>query len=276
MNNNSDNDLGIIPTELAAKASLGAENKASRRIPMLGIVLFSLLALKVFFPDVLNFKRKKSYHFKTSTLGFFISDLTVFQNHSTIEAEERIVAAFPDALKPNVDKVIRPVLGLCEKHDVDPFWVLSVLWTESHFRYNVTSNKGARGLMQVMPETHAHLISEMKHKGIQLESDRGQDWLSAQYPALYKEIGYSALVTKLKNLEIGIYYLSTLLNRFDGNHFHATVAYNMGPSWTSLRLKNNQPVGVKNHYLKKVMNAYMHITKNLSHNSNVSFVTQTP
>lgn len=244
------------------------------KIPLFSLVLFGVLALKSLYPDVLSFKRHKSYRFRGNALGFFVGDLTLFTTSSTEEAEARVVQVFPDKLQSKVQKVIRPVLTLCEKHEVDPFWVLSVMWTESHFKLKATSKKGAQGLMQVMPETYVHLMGQMKQQNLTLESDRGEDYLATVYPDAYKEMGYHLLVKKLRNLEVGIFYLKTLLANFDHNHFHATVAYNMGPSWTKERIRSNLPVGRENHYLKKVMEAYIHITKNLSHNANVSFVSQ--
>jgi hypothetical protein len=249
-------------------------NWEAYKIPLFSLVLFGVLALKSLYPDVLSFKRHKSYRFRGNALGFFVGDLSLFTTSTTEEAEARVVQVFPDKLQTKVQKVIRPVLTLCEKHEVDPFWILSVMWTESHFKFKATSKKGAQGLMQVMPETYAHLMGQIKEQNISLESDRGEDYLATIYPEAYKEMGYHLLVKKLRNLEVGIFYLKTLLVSFDHNHFHATVAYNMGPSWTKERLRTNQPVGRQNHYLNKVMEAYIHITKNLSHNANVSFVSQ--
>ena len=247
---------------------------ASYQIPFLSLVFFAAFAVKALYPDLLSFKRHKSYRFRGNALGFFVGDLSLFTTSTTEEAETRVVEVFPRQLQSSVQKVIRPVLTLCEKHEVDPFWVLSVMWTESHFKFQATSKKGAKGLMQVMPETYAHLMNQLKEKQILLESDRGEEYLAAVYPETYREFGYHVLVQKLRNLEVGIFYLKSLLKEFDHNHFHATVAYNMGPSWTKERLRNNMPVGRQNHYLSKVMEAYIHITKNLSHNANVSFVDQ--
>ncbi|MBY0517393.1 MAG: lytic transglycosylase domain-containing protein [Bacteriovoracaceae bacterium] len=248
----------------------------SYKIPILSLMLFSAFAIQSLYPGAFGFKRAKSYRFKASTLGFFVGDLTLFTNNSSEEAENRIVEVFPQKLQTKVKKVIRPVLTLCEKHNVDPFWALSVMWTESHFKFQATSKKGAKGLMQLMPETYSHLMNLMREEQIVLESDRGEDYLMTVYPETYNEIGYNGLVHKLRNLEVGIYYLRSLLNEFENNHFHATVAYNMGPSWTKDRLRNDKPVGRENHYLNKVMEAYLHITKNLSHNANVSFVSNQP
>ncbi len=244
------------------------------KIPLLSLILFGSFTLRALNPETFHFgfKRQKTYRFKSDSLGFFIGDISFFANNSYDEAEARIVELFPDKLKKKVKRVIRPVLILCEKHQLDPFWVLSVMWTESHFKHEVTSKKGARGYMQLMPQTYMATLADMKKEGIVLESDRGEDYLRYHYGAAFYDLGYSPLVSKLRNLEVGIYYMKGLLDSFNNNHHYATVAYNMGPYWTKSRLKNNMPVGVKNQYLNKVLKAYYHITKTLSQNSNVTFI----
>jgi hypothetical protein len=244
------------------------------KIPLLSLILFGSFALRALYPETFHFgfKRQKSYRFKSDSLGFFIGDISFFMNNSYDDAEAHIVELFPSHLQSKVKKVIRPVLILCEKHQLDPFWVLSVMWTESHFKHEVTSKKGARGLMQLMPPTYMETLAEMKKEGILLESDRGEDYLRYQYGQAFYAHGYSTMVSKLRNLEVGIYYLKGLLEAFNNNHYYATVAYNMGPYWTKSRLMNNMPVGKKNHYLNKVLRNYYHITKTLSQNSNVTFI----
>lgn len=244
------------------------------KIPLLSLLLFGSFAVRVLYPDAfhLGVKRHKSYRFKNENLGFLVGDSSFFTNNSYDEAEARMVELFPANLQTKVKKVIRPVLVLCEKHQLDPFWVLSVMWTESHFKHESTSKKGARGLMQLMPETYKETLAEMRKKGIFLESDRGEDYLRYQYGQSFYSLGYTKLVSKLRNLEVGIYYLQGLLYAFNHNHHHATVAYNMGPYWTKTQLRNNLPVGKKNHYLNKVLKNYYHITKTLNQSPNVTFI----
>jgi soluble lytic murein transglycosylase-like protein len=146
------------------------------------------------------------------------------------------------------------------------------MWTESHFKHEATSKKGARGLMQMMPPTYMETLSFMKSSGLSLESDRGEDYLRYHYGQAFYDMGYSKLVSKLRNLEVGIFYLKNLLEAFNHNHYYATVAYNMGPYWTKSQLKNNLPVGKSNQYLNKVLKNYYHITKTLSQNTNVTFI----
>jgi hypothetical protein len=265
--------LGVSAEEKSKKSFFGSFF-STYKIPLLSLMLFGSFALRALYPETFHFgfKRQKTYRFKSDSLGFFIGDISFFSNNSYDDAEARIVELFPGKIKKKVKKVIRPVLVLCEKHQLDPFWVLSVMWTESHFKHESTSKKGARGLMQIMPQTYMEILSEMRQKGIFLESDRGEDYLRYQYGQAFYDLGYSQLVSKLRNLEVGIYYLKGLLDSFNNNHYYATVAYNMGPYWTKSQLRNNLPVGKKNHYLNKVLQNYYHITKTLSQNSNVTFI----
>ena len=263
-----------VSAEEGTKKNFLGQFFSTYKIPLFSLVLFGSFAMRALYPETFSFgfKRQKTYRFKSDSLGFFIGDISFFNNNTYDEAEAQIVELFPDKIQKKVKKVVRPVLILCEKHQLDPFWVLSVMWTESHFKHDALSKKGARGLMQMMPETYMETYAEMKKKGIFLESDRGEDYLRYQYGSAFRDLGYSAMVGKLRNLEVGIYYLKGLLESFNNNHYYATVAYNMGPYWTKSQLRNDRPVGKNNHYLNKVLKAYYHITKTLSDNSNVTII----
>ncbi len=267
-------DTLVEAVEVKSKRSLLGQFFSTYKIPLISLVLFGSFSLRALYPETFNFgfKRQKTYRFKSDSLGFFIGDISFFANATYEEAEARIVTLFPEKIQKKVKRVVRPVLVLCEKHQLDPFWVLSVMWTESHFKHESKSKKGAQGLMQMMPQTYMETLSEMRKQGIFLESDRGEEYLRYQYGQYFDDLGYSGLVSKLRNLEVGIFYLKGLLSVFNDNHYYATVAYNMGPYWTKSQLRNNLPVGKDNHYLNKVLKAYYHITRTLSQNSNVTFI----
>lgn len=266
-------DLASAPAPKTRK-SFSSTFISTYMFPLLSLMLFSAFALRAIYPDTFHFgfKRQDSYQFNNDALGFFIGDIGYFQNIPKEETEARMVALFPEKLQKKVKRVIRPVLVLSEKHQLDPFWVLSVMWTESHFKHEARSKKGAQGLMQVMPDTFNETLGMMEKAGISLEADRSEDFLRYQYKQTFYELGHTKFTAKLRNLEVGIYYLKGLLNQFENNHYYATVAYNMGPYWTKTRLKNKLPVGKKNHYLNKVLKAYTHITKELTQYSNVTFI----
>ncbi|MEW5785018.1 MAG: lytic transglycosylase domain-containing protein [Bacillota bacterium] len=89
---------------------------------------------------------------------------------------------------------------------VDPLLVAAVIHTESGFKPGAVSPRGARGLMQVMPQT--------------------AEWIAA-------EIGYSAFSAEMLfeprcNIELGTWYLADLLRAFSGDLVTALAAYNGG------------------------------------------------
>ena len=87
--------------------------------------------------------------------------------------------------------------------------VYAVIRTESGFRAEVESSVGAVGLMQIMPDTFDWLQS--------LEGD------SQVYPS-------DALKSPEVNIKYGTYYLSILLDHYNGVEQLAVAAYNGGIS----------------------------------------------
>jgi soluble lytic murein transglycosylase len=89
--------------------------------------------------------------------------------------------------------------------DLDPALIAAVIYEESRFR-DQTSHAGARGLMQITPDT-ADFIA--RHSG-----------------------GYrfkqSDLATPQINIAYGSYYLRYLIDNYEGNERLAIAAYNAG------------------------------------------------
>ena len=93
-------------------------------------------------------------------------------------------------------------------HNLDPYLVCAVIKSESNWYPEAESNQGARGLMQLMPETAQDMIA----KGLVDGSE------------------YSAgdLNDPATNIEFGCAYLSYLLTYFNGSTDSAIAAYNAG------------------------------------------------
>src|SRR3954447_8591893 len=91
-----------------------------------------------------------------------------------------------------------------DKH-VDAALIAAVIYTESHFR-DQTSHAGAKGLMQLMPETADYIA----HKTGGTRFERAD------------------LATPQINIAYGTRYLSYLLTRYHGNAVLALAAYNAG------------------------------------------------
>jgi len=93
-----------------------------------------------------------------------------------------------------------------ERFDLDPALIAAIIDAESGFR-DQTSHAGARGLMQITPET-ADTI----------------ETLSGGETFVYEDLSDPDL-----NIRYGTFYLHHLLERFDGNEVAALAGYNGGP-----------------------------------------------
>ncbi len=98
--------------------------------------------------------------------------------------------------------------GVREAGEVPAGLVFAVMREESGYRPEVVSRVGARGLVQIMPET-----------GRQLASRRG--WSTFDPDRLFEPD---------TNLALGAQYLAELLARFDGRAAPAVASYNAGPA----------------------------------------------
>jgi soluble lytic murein transglycosylase len=119
------------------------------------------------------------------------------------------------ALLPTVDRAVNEVtLPLrhddiirqqAAEKDLDPALIAAVIYAESRFR-DQTSHAGARGLMQVTPQT-AREIAERSGGTAFEESD---------------------LATPQINIAYGTWYLRWLMERYGDNETLAIAAYNAG------------------------------------------------
>lgn len=114
-------------------------------------------------------------------------------------------------------KYVDEIKEFSNKYDVSPSLVASVINVESGFDCDSISNKGAVGLMQIMPTT-ANFISYK----INFSTDEG------------------IVLTDVKtNLELGIAYLSYLSQKYDDT-FTLLCAYNAGEGNVSNWLKDSR------------------------------------
>jgi len=91
-------------------------------------------------------------------------------------------------------------------YHVDPFLLAAVMKTESNFNKGAVSERGARGLMQIMPETGM--------------------WIAGQIgePAFNPE----QLFDPGTNIKLGTWYIADLEKEFNGDTVLLLAAYNGG------------------------------------------------
>ncbi len=105
------------------------------------------------------------------------------------------ISVVPPAKPQNLNEVIN---SISDRHHLDPDLINSVIRAESGFNAHAVSPKGARGLMQLMPQTASKL-------------------------------GVSNSFDPSANVEGGTRYLSELLKRYNFDLIKALAAYNAGP-----------------------------------------------
>jgi soluble lytic murein transglycosylase len=89
---------------------------------------------------------------------------------------------------------------------LDPAMIAAVIYAESRFRDDQVSDAGARGLMQITPDT-ARLIERLSGGTTFVTADLSDPEINIRY---------------------GSYYLRYLLNHYDGNEVAALAAYHAG------------------------------------------------
>ena len=92
-----------------------------------------------------------------------------------------------------------------EQYGIDPNMICAVIATESRFSPEAESQKGAVGLMQIMPDTG--------------------EWIAGK---LKMEFSEEDLKNPEINIRLGVWYLDFLAERFDGEQNTIIAAYNAG------------------------------------------------
>ncbi|MCX8022934.1 MAG: lytic transglycosylase domain-containing protein [Syntrophorhabdaceae bacterium] len=165
-----------------------------------------------------------------------------------------VVSAFSDAGEEKKEVVVKSIVSFLKEqkvkmsdrklkemantiyeearaNDVDYRLILAIIKVESNFSPKATSRDGAKGLMQIKPSL-ARLIS--KEKGIDLKHPRH-------------------LNEPEKNIKIGTYHISRLLDAFDNIH-SALHAYNAGPKKAKNRIEKD--IDSETAFSRKVLREY--------------------
>ena len=133
------------------------------------------------------------------------------------------------------------------EYRVDPLLVLAIIRTESNFKSDAVSAKGALGLMQVMPET--------------------AEWIAGQLGM--EELSREDILQPEINIKLGTWYLANLREEFPGSIDVVIAAYNGGRGrvrywpengiWSgSYADRADIPLLETRQFLYKVRTAYKH------------------
>ena len=137
-----------------------------------------------------------------------------------------VIVEKPDVFAQEMPPTLLSLVDtISTNHGVDPALVRAVIKTESNFNRWAVSNKGARGLMQLIPETGARY-------GV-------RDFFDPQ-----------------QNVEGGVQYLKFLLEKFNGNLDLSLAAYNAGENLVE-RLGRIPQIAETTNYVRKVRANYV-------------------
>lgn len=135
-----------------------------------------------------------------------------------------------------------------EEYGLDKYRVYSLIKAESNFKQEVVSDKGAVGLMQLMPETAEEIAGKIGLENFSVEK-------------LYEPD---------TNIRIGCYYLSFLVERYSGDYVSALAAYNAGygnvddwlANWQADKVEPEEiPFGETKKYVEKIEDYYNNYQK---------------
>jgi tRNA dimethylallyltransferase len=116
-------------------------------------------------------------------------------------------------------------------HHVDPFLVRGVIHQESMFDTRALSRAGARGLMQLMPETGRRLALSL-----------------AEQKPFVPDLLFDPEV----NIKLGVRYLSELLKNTGNNPAHVLISYNAGPDVLKKWLQQFQDLADEDEFLESI------------------------
>lgn len=134
-------------------------------------------------------------------------------------------AAIGNINNASKSQIMNMVEQISKKHGVDDRLVKALIKQESGFNPDAKSKAGAMGLMQLMPATA-------------------------------KGLGVTDAYNPVQNVDGGVRYLKSMLNKYNGNIILALAAYNAGPAAVD-KYDGVPPYKETQNYIKNILANYL-------------------
>jgi hypothetical protein len=132
------------------------------------------------------------------------------------------------------EKLAEVIYDEAARYHHDPKFILALITIESSFQNRSVSERGAKGLMQIMPCVAESLAQEM-----------GIEWR-----------GDHTLFNPFLNIKMGIYYLSRLNLDFNDMRI-AMTAYNYGPTYVKNLMERKKKIPLW--YYRRILTVYQNL-----------------
>ena len=200
------------------------DNKTILQLLSIGFVKFvfiSILIGGVTVVSIYNNRKPDATLNKISAISKIANAQTLSKEHHYAEMPSGLAFIGPN----NAERLLTPlVIQTASRHQVDPALVKAIIMAESGYNTRATSQKGAKGLMQLMPATA-------------------------------QALGVEDIFNPKQNISGGVRYFKQLVTQFDGNVELALAAYNAG-SKNVRYYQGIPPFKSTRYYIKKVFKYY--------------------
>jgi hypothetical protein len=166
-----------------------------------------------------------SFHLPSFNLGFNHRKETIGQIIAVLERHRTGLAAVTK------EELAEVIYEEAIRYNHDPKFIMALIFAESEFFNWAVSEKGAKGLMQIMPYVAESICRET---GIEWHGDK-------------------TLFNPYLNIKMGIYYLTQLMSDFNDLGV-ALTAYNYGPTYVKGLIERKERLPL--HYYHKIVSIY--------------------